>query len=101
MLVECMDFVVRPWPSRICPVLGAVRVDSDGRANIYINPNVPKNAQESALKHELRHYELNHPWQYDKPAEVCEAEVRAEPRLRSAVYDRNGDRLLEGSTWQD
>lgn len=55
-------------------VHGAIRLDPDGIANIYINSRDPEEERRKTLRHEIKHYELKHIGS-GKPLSMMEAEA--------------------------
>lgn len=49
------DFIVREVKGLPPTVEGAIMYDEDGRANIYINADLPDEKKKAAVEHELWH----------------------------------------------
>lgn len=55
-------------------VRGCTRVNDDGTYTVYLNSEIPEEKRRAALRHELRHIELNHLYR-EIPVEQAEAEA--------------------------
>lgn len=91
MIVQNMDFIVYlvPFPMTI---YGMIEPCED-KAAIYINSRIPAEKQRKALKHELRHLELGHPWD-QRPVHVLEDERTASPYLHNNVFTGTGELIF-------
>ena len=72
--IEDADYFIRVVPFDNDSADGAVALNPDGTYSIYINANVSDARQRAALKHEIRHIELDH-FYSDKPLAIIEAEA--------------------------
>ena len=57
MMIEGMDYVVRPVGWLTGDIHAMVRCDEDGVYNIYVNENLSPEARDEAVSHELAHIE--------------------------------------------
>jgi len=70
------DYIVRVIPFPTCATNGLTLMDENGFYNIYINSLADLLSQQVALRHELKHCELDH-FFCEKPVWLKEMEANA------------------------
>ena len=70
-----IDYIIRVVDGMPCEMHGAVYLDEEGMANIYINAALSYDAQRRALEHELGHVAYNHFYVAEESAEYLEREA--------------------------